>query len=257
MHRKAINTVTSSINQSICSASVQVDISFPDPSVAAIPFTVYVCTFATTRTTAITDSITMVFTRTSSLIALLSLQLAALPLGNAFSPAATAQHRLPRNKQQLQRHTRRSSSSSSTELQSLFGLNAPVSPPFVTDPLHNRHSASDWLYNIQSFPQSKVLREIRNPVLAVTGWSFVVSLVYRLCQSSSSSLFNTLALHMSIPGTAHSFLVSALGLLLVFRTNSAYQRFNVSGVCASLRRNCNGDRVGLTFLNIYTHFVFR
>jgi len=94
--------------------------------------------------------------------------------------------------------------------------------------LDHRHSASDWLYNIKSFPQSKVLREIRNPVLAVAGWSFAVSLVYRLFQTSGSAVLNAAASHMSIPGTAHSFLVSALGLLLVFRTNSAYQRFNVS-----------------------------
>lgn len=97
------------------------------------------------------------------------------------------------------------------------------------DPMNNRHSASDWLYNIKSFPQSKVLQEIRNPVLAVAGWSFVVSLVYRIGMSSwASPSLRYLARHMCIPGTAHSFLVSALGLLLVFRTNSAYQRFNVS-----------------------------
>ena len=174
----------------------------------------------------------VLFSKTHALNIILCLQLAALPASRAFSPGATTQQRLaPRHsstskQQQLQR---RSISNGSTELQSLFGLHAPVAPSAV-DPLHNRHSASDWLYNIQSFPQSKVLREIRNPVLAVTGWSFAVSVIYRLCQSSSSSLFNVLALHMSIPGTAHSFLVSALGLLLVFRTNSAYQRFNVSTV---------------------------
>ena len=180
----------------------------------------------------------VLFSRTHTLNIILCLQLAALPACDAFSPGATTQQRLsPRHsttsKQQRQRSHRRSSSNSrqSTELQSLFGLHASAAaPPLVVDPLHNRHSASDWLYNIQSFPQSKVLREIRNPVLAVTGWSFAVSVIYRLCQSSSSSLFNVLALHMSIPGTAHSFLVSALGLLLVFRTNSAYQRFNVSTV---------------------------
>jgi hypothetical protein len=99
---------------------------------------------------------------------------------------------------------------------------ATASP--AEDPLNNRHSASDWLYNVRSLPQSKVLREIRHPVLAVAAWSFVVSVVHRFALQH----YPTVARHMCIPGTAHSFVVSALGLLLVFRTNSAYQRFNVS-----------------------------
>jgi Bestrophin, RFP-TM, chloride channel len=97
------------------------------------------------------------------------------------------------------------------------------------DPMNNRHSASDWLYNIRSLPQSKVLREIRNPVLAVAAWSFVVSVIHTVGSSASWAppILQYVARKMCIPGTAHSFLVSALGLLLVFRTNSAYQRFNV------------------------------
>jgi Bestrophin, RFP-TM, chloride channel len=103
------------------------------------------------------------------------------------------------------------------------------------DPMNNRHSASDWLYNIRSFPQSKVLREIRNPVLAVAGWSFVVSLVYRIGMTPwATPSLRYLSQHMCIPGTAHSFLVSALGLLLVFRTNSAYQRFNVRTISTKI-----------------------
>jgi Bestrophin, RFP-TM, chloride channel len=92
------------------------------------------------------------------------------------------------------------------------------------DPLNNRHSASDWLYNVRSLPQSKVLREIRNPVLAVAAWSASVSILHALMKQAGWTRW---AAHLCIPGTAHSFLVSALGLLLVFRTNSAYQRFNV------------------------------
>ena len=97
------------------------------------------------------------------------------------------------------------------------------------DPLNNRHSASDWFYNIKSFPQSKVLREIRNPVLAVAVWSFIVSIIHRFGTTAPMAprMMRYMTTHMCIPGTAHSFLVSALGLLLVFRTNSAYQRFNV------------------------------
>lgn len=95
------------------------------------------------------------------------------------------------------------------------------------DPSNNRHAASDWWYNVRSLPKSKVLREVRNPVLAVGLWSFIVSVTHRVFSTHSNSILQMIARHMSIPGTAHSFLVSALGLLLVFRTNSAYQRFYV------------------------------
>lgn len=93
--------------------------------------------------------------------------------------------------------------------------------------LNNRHSASDWLYNVRSLPQSEVLREIRNPVLSVFAWACIVSFVQRAMLYSKANLVRTLAAKMCIPGAAHSFLMSSLGLLLVFRTNSAYQRFNV------------------------------
>jgi hypothetical protein len=84
----------------------------------------------------------------------------------------------------------------------------------------NKHSASDWLYNLQSLPQSHVLKDVRNPVVATMLWSAIVSGLYQRIRC------------VAIPATAHGFLVSALGLLLVFRTNSAYQRFYVSTVIA-------------------------
>ena len=114
--------------------------------------------------------------------------------------------------------------------------NTARGPLFGSTPSHsdihhinNRHSAADFLYNVLSLPQSVILREIRFPVLAVAGWSLVVSIAHRLL-SVSGPASQAMAMKMSIPGTAHSLLVSALGLLLVFRTNSAYQRFNVSTV---------------------------
>lgn len=94
--------------------------------------------------------------------------------------------------------------------------------------VNNRHSSSDWLYNMRSIPQSTILKEVRGPVLAASAWSLVVAVLHRVLRSSASPLLQSVAQHMSIPATAHSFLMSALGLLLVFRTNSAYQRFLVS-----------------------------
>ena len=101
--------------------------------------------------------------------------------------------------------------------------------------VNNRHSASDWFYNVKSIPQSGVLKEIRGPVLAVAAWSLVVSVVQRQLWHSNINVMKSIAAKVCIPGTAHSFLVSALGLLLVFRTNSSYQRFYVSNPCTNAR----------------------
>ena len=94
--------------------------------------------------------------------------------------------------------------------------------------LNHRHSAKDWLYNVRSLPQSSVLQDIRNPVVTIAAWSTVVSVIHKVMASSSSKVLQRMADNMCIGSTPHSFLVSSLGLLLVFRTNSAYQRFSVS-----------------------------
>ena len=117
-----------------------------------------------------------------------------------------------------------SKSSTSSNLQAAFS--STLFTPADDNVVNNRHSAADWVYNVRSIFQSQILREVRGPVLAVAGWSAVVSVVHKICLQSSS--LQQVAHNMCIPGTMHSFLVSAIGLLLVFRTNSAYQRFYVS-----------------------------
>ena len=87
--------------------------------------------------------------------------------------------------------------------------------------VNHRHSSKDWIYNIATLPQSSVLREIKNPVMAVLGWSTLVSVIHSLATKYSPQV----AVSMQVSSIAHSFLVSSIGLLLVFRTNSAYQRF--------------------------------
>jgi predicted membrane chloride channel (bestrophin family) len=92
--------------------------------------------------------------------------------------------------------------------------------------INNRHSSGDWLYNLWTIPHSSVLREIKNPVLTLAGWATAISILHGgLSLSPGHALW---ASRLCIPHAAHSFLVSSLGLLLVFRTNSAYQRFQVS-----------------------------
>jgi len=113
---------------------------------------------------------------------------------------------------------------------SLFNLSSSATNEddsyLPTRQVNHRHSAKDWMYNVRSLPQSTILREVRNPVLTIIAWSTLVSVLHKLFLRSVT--FRHLALHMQVGPSAHSFLVSSLGLLLVFRTNSAYQRFAVS-----------------------------
>lgn len=122
----------------------------------------------------------------------------------------------------------------------------------VVNRLNNRISSRDWLYNIKSLPKSTVLKEIRNPVLSVTAWASVISIAHRLMLKSTVPLFNTVSSYMHIGLGIHSFLVSSIGLLLVFRTNSAYQRFVVSSIsCNSIVISSFIDRCcGLTIMSI-------
>lgn len=93
--------------------------------------------------------------------------------------------------------------------------------PVVGEVNDQRYSASDWWHNIRSLPRSTVLREIKNPVSAIVAWSALVSILDQLLTTKTN-------VHLALSSKPHSLLVSSLGLLLVFRTNSAYQRFAVS-----------------------------
>lgn len=105
-----------------------------------------------------------------------------------------------------------SSSSSSSDNEALFS----------EDPSDQLYSAADWLHNIRSLPGSLILRDIRGPVLAVTGWAAVISVAHAALARRGVAIA---AARLCLSDRPHGFLASALGLLLVFRTNSAYQRF--------------------------------
>jgi len=89
-------------------------------------------------------------------------------------------------------------------------------------PRGNRYSSRDWWHNTVTLPNSGILRAIRFPVVAVTSWATFLSCLHRKFVQAGN---HAAAAHMHIPSTPHSLMMSALGLLLVFRTNSAYQRF--------------------------------
>jgi len=89
-------------------------------------------------------------------------------------------------------------------------------------PRAEMYSSRDWFHNTITLPNSGILRAIRSPVVAVTSWATFLSILNEhLLKSANPASASSLY----IPGSPHSLTMSALGLLLVFRTNSAYQRF--------------------------------
>lgn len=86
----------------------------------------------------------------------------------------------------------------------------------------DRYAARDWLHNALSLPTSRILKSISFPVFSMTFWGMAISLLHRYLEMNGKQ---EIAAKLCIPIQPHSLMVSALGLLLVFRTNSAYQRF--------------------------------
>ncbi|KAL7557991.1 hypothetical protein ACA910_000038 [Epithemia clementina (nom. ined.)] len=89
-------------------------------------------------------------------------------------------------------------------------------------PRSDRYSSRDWLHSFVTLPNSNILHDIRSPVSAISLWATALSIIHHLAIQSHASWVSCLYLPSTAP---HSLMMSALGLLLVFRTNSAYQRF--------------------------------
>ena len=77
-----------------------------------------------------------------------------------------------------------------------------------------RYAAVDWAKNMRTLHKSRVLQRISSPLLFNFGLTFVACLRHAMALQLPN-------LHQ-LP---HTLLGSALGLLLVFRTNAAYDRF--------------------------------
>ena len=77
-----------------------------------------------------------------------------------------------------------------------------------------RYAAVDWAQNLRTLPGSLILRRIKSPLFFNIGITFLICLVH--------SVYGPWPSGIALP---HTLLSSALGLLLVFRTNAAYARF--------------------------------
>lgn len=85
----------------------------------------------------------------------------------------------------------------------LFAIKGPV-----------RYSSDQWIECLISLPKSNVIKLIGKSLLFMAAWTALLTWLYK------RSL-----IVCKIPPTVHTILGSALSLLLVFRTNSSYDRF--------------------------------
>eukprot|EP00531_Pseudo-nitzschia_arenysensis_P001559 CAMPEP_0116133552 /NCGR_PEP_ID=MMETSP0329-20121206/10168_1 /TAXON_ID=697910 /ORGANISM="Pseudo-nitzschia arenysensis, Strain B593" /LENGTH=558 /DNA_ID=CAMNT_0003628193 /DNA_START=111 /DNA_END=1787 /DNA_ORIENTATION=- len=115
----------------------------------------------------------------------------------------------------------------------------------------DRYSAGDWWHNTVSLPNSAILRSIRGPVLFMTCWAGILSMLYRRMLVTNPVAANVMCLS-SLP---HSLMSSALSLLLVFKTNSAYQRFAEGRVIWENIINLSRDTYRL--INLYENEMGR
>jgi predicted membrane chloride channel (bestrophin family) len=101
---------------------------------------------------------------------------------------------------------------------SSFGLDLEMRRPGGFAPVldaSGKTQSKDWLHCLSTWPQSYVLRRISNPLGSIVVWSSLVAAWY--------AVFKPLAKPL---GTGmHTLVGGALSLLLVFRTNTAYNRF--------------------------------
>lgn len=77
-----------------------------------------------------------------------------------------------------------------------------------------RYTTQDWLENITSWPHSLILHRIKVNLIVFTLWTAFLTWFYK-----------SRAIKFLFPATIHSIAGSTLSLLLVFRTNSSYDRF--------------------------------
>lgn len=125
------------------------------------------------------------------------------------------------------------------------------------DGVTQRYAAADWAKNLRSLPNSMILSRISSPLL------FNMLITILTCALNSSPMFARST--MSFSRTPHTLAGNALGLLLVFRTNAAYDRFwearkvwgTVTSECrqlASLACTFMSPQQALPFLSLVAAF---
>lgn len=90
------------------------------------------------------------------------------------------------------------------------GLGKNPKPPSLA----TRFSSKDWLHCLQGWPNSLILSRILPNMLSIVSWTILLIL-----------FFDVTKLKCNFPFFIHSLVGSVLSLLIVFKTNTSYDRF--------------------------------
>lgn len=102
-----------------------------------------------------------------------------------------------------------------------------------------RYASNDWFDCLLTLPSSRILKRTKSSIFFNTLWTTILVLVYKF-----------LNVKFTFPAVVHSILGSTLSLLLVFRTNSSYDRFWEARKLWSNLVSVNRDLARLTYLHI-------
>lgn len=81
-----------------------------------------------------------------------------------------------------------------------------------------RYDATDWFGALRTLPKSVVLRRIRGHIIANGVAASIVCIIYEALLTYYPDFVH----HFNITPLPHTFMTTAMSLLLVFRSNAAY-----------------------------------
>jgi putative membrane protein len=87
------------------------------------------------------------------------------------------------------------------------------------------YASRDWLKILASIQKSFVARRIASPLRILSLWALTISILHRVVGSASWSAYCGASAPLKGVASAMGYVGSALSLLLVFRTNTAYTRY--------------------------------
>lgn len=99
-----------------------------------------------------------------------------------------------------------------------------------------RYDATDWARALSTLPRSVVLRRIRGHIIANSTFASIIFLLYEALLRYAPDMVH----HVNITPLPHTFMATAMSLLLVLRSNAAYvglSDIQHSGALDSDKRN--------------------
>lgn len=90
------------------------------------------------------------------------------------------------------------------------GIGPNPKPPSMS----SRFSSKEWLFCLRGWPNSRILYRILPNILAIVSWTALLTYFFQVSK-----------IKCNFPSFLHSLVGSVLSLLIVFKTNTSYDRF--------------------------------